>query len=130
MCRLDTGGSFLTTRAVRRGLRSIAWSAVACAFVCVHIQVVLAQTTAAPPSDLTPSDLAWRRIAGTTYNAGLAGPATGPISAVWYAPGASGLLAQTASGRIFETSDFVHWRLNTTVAPPRASTAVPTVSIP
>jgi uncharacterized protein (TIGR03437 family) len=63
-------------------------------------------------------DLVWRGIGGTTYNAGLAGPATGPVTKAWYA--ARGLLlAQTASGRIFETQDFVHWRLNTSVPAPR-----------
>src|SRR5271170_6321121 len=56
----------------------------------------------------------WSRVAGTTISEGLAGPASGPVSAAWYAAGASALLAQTESGRIFETTDFIHWRLSTT----------------
>jgi len=68
----------------------------------------------------------WKRVASTTINEGLAGPASGPVSAVWYAAGTGRLLVQTSSagtlaGRIFETSDFVHWRLNTDAVVPRAS---------
>lgn len=59
---------------------------------------------------------AWKRIAGTTINQALAEPASGPVSAAWYAAGSSALLAETASGRVFETADFVHWRLSTTTA--------------
>ncbi len=73
----------------------------------------------------------WRRVAGTSIDEGLAGPATGPVQAIWYAAGSSGLFAQTASGRVFETDDFVHWRLNTTAIAQRASfgAAVP-LSLP
>ncbi len=60
----------------------------------------------------------WKRVAGTTLNEGLAGPASGPIGTIWYAAGSRGLLARTESGRIFETNDFVHWRLNTLAASP------------
>lgn len=54
----------------------------------------------------------WNRVAGTTVNLGLAGPATGPVRSVWYSPRGDSLLAQTEAGRIFETTDFQHWRLN------------------
>jgi uncharacterized protein (TIGR03437 family) len=54
----------------------------------------------------------WKRIAGTTINAGLAGPASGPVAAVWYA-GTGRLLVQTESSRVFETADSINWRLNT-----------------
>ena len=54
-------------------------------------------------------------------SSGLAAPATGPVRSVWYAPGTGQLLAQTETGRIFETSDFTHWRLNTTAAVPPVS---------
>jgi uncharacterized protein (TIGR03437 family) len=56
----------------------------------------------------------WKRIAGTTVNEGLAGPASGPVQSVWYAAAGKRLLAQTAAGRVFETSDFEHWKLNST----------------
>jgi uncharacterized protein (TIGR03437 family) len=67
--------------------------------------------------------VAWKRIAGTTIHENLAGPATGPVRAVWYSPSGNRLLAATASNRIFETSDFQHWRLNSTDTAP--SGAVP-----
>lgn len=63
---------------------------------------------------------AWKRIAGTTINQALAEPASGPVSAAWYAAGSSALLVQTVSGRVFETTDFVHWRLSTTATVPAA----------
>ncbi len=72
------------------------------------------QTTRSQPTQ------AWKRIAGTTINEALAEPASGPVSATWYAAGSSALLAQTVSGRIFETTDFVHWRLSTTATAPAA----------
>ncbi len=62
----------------------------------------------------------WTRVGGYTVNLGLAGPATGPVRSVWYLAGGSRLQVETASGRIFETTDFQHWQLNTTDAvPPR-----------
>src|SRR5579862_3796731 len=67
----------------------------------------------------------WKRIAGTTINEGLASPASGPVTAAWYAAGSSALLAQTQSGRIFETTDFVHWRLNTSAAAPAPGFTAP-----
>jgi uncharacterized protein (TIGR03437 family) len=73
-----------------------------------------AQTGVEPP-------MSWKKIAGTAVAEGLAGPATGPVQTVWYAGAGNLLLAQTTSNRVFETSDFQHWRLNTTdVAPPQS----------
>jgi uncharacterized protein (TIGR03437 family) len=66
-------------------------------------------------------DAGWRKIAGTVIDAGLVSPASGPVRALWYA-GSGRLLAQTASGRVFETNDFLHWRLSTTDALPSAPT--------
>jgi uncharacterized protein (TIGR03437 family) len=60
----------------------------------------------------------WKRIAGTTIQENLAGPATGPVKAVWYSAAGNRLLAETASNRVFETTDFQHWRLNTTDSTP------------
>lgn len=68
---------------------------------------------------------AWRRIAGTTVSEGLAGAATGPVDAIWYGAGSRGLFARTESGRIFETDDFVHWRLNTAAASPSEASIGP-----
>ena len=66
----------------------------------------------------------WKRIAGTTINEGLADAAIGPITAVWYAATGTSLLARTAAGRVFETNDFQHWRLNTTDTAPPVSAPV------
>jgi len=62
----------------------------------------------------------WSPVAGYTVNLGLAGPATGPVQAVWYTAGGNRLLAQTQSGRVFETTDFQHWQLNSSDAVPPA----------
>jgi uncharacterized protein (TIGR03437 family) len=72
---------------------------------------------------------AWKRIAGTTINEALAEPASGPVSAAWYAAGSSALLAQTVSGRVFETADFVHWRLSTTAIAPASGFSVTTLPL-
>jgi uncharacterized protein (TIGR03437 family) len=71
----------------------------------------------------------WKRVAGTSVSEALASPASGPVSAIWYAAGTGQLLAQTASGRIFETTDFAHWKLNTTDAAPQAVSRVQSAGI-
>jgi uncharacterized protein (TIGR03437 family) len=63
----------------------------------------------------------WTRVAGTTVNDGLAGAASGPVAAIWYTAGTRRLLVETAAGRVFETADFVHWRLNTDPRDPAAA---------
>jgi len=66
----------------------------------------------------------WKQIAGYTVGEGLADPAGGPVTNVWYSPAGNRLLVETAAGRIFETADFQHWRLNTTeTAPPTPPSA-------
>ncbi len=73
----------------------------------------------APSASLSvAAGLSWKRVAGTTIDAGLAGAASGPIAAVWYAAGTGRLLVETQSSRVFETADFIHWRLNTDAAAP------------
>jgi uncharacterized protein (TIGR03437 family) len=73
----------------------------------------------------------WTRVAGTTINAGVAGPASGPVAALWYAAGTGRLLVQTESSRVFETADFVHWRLNSDATAPVGNTgAVNPASLP
>ena len=70
--------------------------------------------------------MSWRRIAGTSVSEGLAGRATGPARTVWYSAAGNRLSVQTSSNRVFETSDFEHWRLNTSDAapvPPQASSS-------
>jgi len=72
----------------------------------------------------------WKRIAGTTINEGLAGPATGPVRSVWYGARGGRLLVQTAAGRVFETSDFEHWRINTTDSVPAVAAVATGISLP
>lgn len=73
---------------------------------------------AAAPDAFAQSSPVWTRIAGYTLNTGLAGPATGAVVSAWYALGGQRLLVETESGRVFETNDFQHWKLNTADAVP------------
>ncbi|HWF08152.1 MAG TPA: hypothetical protein VG297_06800 [Bryobacteraceae bacterium] len=82
-----------------------------------------------PQLTVSPAGVSWKRVAGTTISAGLAGPASGPVAAIWYAAG-SRLLVQTASARVFETTDFVRWRLNTTATPPQPLRTMPVPALP
>jgi uncharacterized protein (TIGR03437 family) len=80
----------------------------------------MAQLRVADPGT-AESGLSWKRIAGTTINEGLADPAGGAVSALWYSPAGNRLMAETAAGRIFETADFQHWRLNNGETAPAAT---------
>jgi uncharacterized protein (TIGR03437 family) len=59
----------------------------------------------------------WRKVGGTTFEAGLAGPATGPMSAVWFSPDGGKLYARTYSGNTWETVDFETWSRATSPSP-------------
>jgi uncharacterized protein (TIGR03437 family) len=72
----------------------------------------------------------WSPVAGYTVNLGLAGPATGPVQAVWYNAAGNRLLALTQSGRVFETADFQRWQLNSSDAVPPAFAKPPAVARP
>jgi uncharacterized protein (TIGR03437 family) len=122
MCRCDTNVRFRTASA--RRIRTSGRISVLAAGVVAYCQ---AQTGVVPAADtariaVTQGSAAWKRIAGTTINAGLAGPASGAVVTIWY-EGAGRLLAETESSRIFETTDFVHWRLNTLAVAPQAAIA-------
>ncbi len=90
------------------------------AFKSWQISAVVLLTTLAARSygQTAPS---WVQVAGYTVNLGLAGPASGAIRAAWYARSAAGnrLLVQTESARVFETTDFLHWKLNSSDAVPQ-----------
>ncbi len=51
----------------------------------------------------------WRRVGSASVDLQLAGPATGPVEQVWFAPGGGVLYARTSSGLTFETSDYEAW---------------------
>ncbi len=52
----------------------------------------------------------WRHVGNTNIDLSLAGLATGPVDRVSYSVDGSKLLIRTASGRLFETSDFETWQ--------------------
>ena len=56
-----------------------------------------------------PAAPKWRRIGNDAVEVPLAGPATGPVDAVWYSPDGSRLYAHVKSGGVFETLDFENW---------------------
>ncbi|HYL95654.1 MAG TPA: hypothetical protein VET69_07610, partial [Terriglobales bacterium] len=51
----------------------------------------------------------WRKVGSPAVELMLASPATGPVAQVWFSPDGSRLMARTASGRTFVTSDFEDW---------------------
>ncbi len=106
MCRRDTSVCFLRANAHGAGRRAGTFG---------HLFVLWAVAVSVCHAQVP--DI-WKRVAGTTVDAGLAGPTSGPVMAVWYGAGGR-LLVETSSSRVFETADFAHWRLNTdAIAPP------------
>jgi uncharacterized protein (TIGR03437 family) len=61
---------------------------------------------------------AWRKIGTSAVELMLASPATGPVERVWFSPSGATLYARSASGKVFETSDYEVWQ-------PSANTAEP-----
>src|SRR5258708_12426548 len=66
--------------------------------------------------------LDWRHIGNSAVELSLPSVATGPVDRVWYSEDGSVLYARTATGRIFETTDFEQWRRSTDakIQPPSA----------
>lgn len=71
----------------------------------------------------------WRKVGGTTFEAGLAGPATGPVASVWFSPDGGKLFAHTVSGNIWETADFEKWS-PATAPSPHPNTAISGLTVP
>lgn len=103
------------------------WSTVLGIFATVWATVLSAGLAfaQAPAAQSILAD--WRQTGNTVADAGLAGYASGPVARVWYAGGS--VLAQTRSGRIFETSDFEHWR-RSSMQVPAISQSTPSASLP
>jgi uncharacterized protein (TIGR03437 family) len=80
-------------------------------FAAILLLTAVAAVAQTPAESLRPN---WRRIAGSTVDLALAGPATGPVSRVWFSEDGSRLYAQTASGRVFESADLENWSLTAT----------------
>jgi uncharacterized protein (TIGR03437 family) len=66
---------------------------------------VLGQVAAQAPG------VSWRHVGNSALELALPSLATGAVDRVWYSPDGSSLYARTASGRVFQTSDFEQWRL-------------------
>src|SRR5271156_6385892 len=75
--------------------------------------------------------IAWRHVGNSAMALALPSLATGAVDRVWYSPDGSSLYARTASGRLFETTDFERWQLITgpRVNPPAKESPL-AVSIP
>jgi uncharacterized protein (TIGR03437 family) len=136
MCRQYTKVRFRTDNAcdpIRAALGRAATIAALGLGMALWLQAQVAPATAQVSSiqlPVTQTSTSWKRVAGVSINAGLAGLASGPVIAVWYAAGTGTLLAETESSRIFETTDYIHWRLNTAAAPPATSAASAAISLP
>ena len=81
--------------------------------------LVLCPTLSAQPA-ARANETGWRHVGNSGIELGLPSLATGPVDRVWYSPDGDALFAKTASGRIFQTSDFEQWQLVTDakVSPP------------
>ncbi|MCU1326609.1 MAG: hypothetical protein JWN34_1979 [Bryobacterales bacterium] len=95
---------------------------VAAALLTAH-GCVLAQSAA------SPAEVTWKRIGGTTVNRSLAGPASGLVTALWYNAQGSGLVVETASGRVLDTTDFQRWRVNASAVRRLATFAISSVPV-
>lgn len=84
-------------------------SATVLIFAAISVGVTLAQS---PPA------LDWRRVGNTVVDLSLASPAGGPVDRVWYSSDGQRVFARTASGRIWQTSDFESWQAAADVEPP------------
>jgi uncharacterized protein (TIGR03437 family) len=70
----------------------------------------------------------WRHIGNSAMELALPSLATGAVDRVWYSPDGASLYAKTASGRVFETSDFEQWQF---IADPKIGEQTPSAaSIP
>ena len=68
-------------------------------------------------------DTGWRRIGGLSFVILLAAPAGGAVDAAWFSSDGATLYARTASGRVFETSDFESWTPSRAARPADAPVA-------
>ena len=59
----------------------------------------------------------WRKLGNSSIGLNLAGPATGPVSSVWFSPSGDRLYAKTKSGQVMETADFGTWTVSRNSSP-------------
>src|SRR5579871_429370 len=99
---------FFSSTSVREPLpfSSPHWCAARCALLATAVLVGLS-ATAVPVNAQTAVD--WRHIGNSVIEEDLAGPASGPVERAWYSADGGQLRVRTASGRVYETSDFDSW---------------------
>src|ERR1700691_2394202 len=131
MCLRDTEVRFRTVSAPGMNFRAYRFGRIFALFTGIVVFGTFGQAQVSGPSLTVGTGAAGKGVAGTTVDEGLAGAASGPVVAVWYAPGTGRLLVETESSRVFETPDFVHWRLNTdATAPARNAGAANAAELP
>src|SRR5579863_1212754 len=82
-----------------------------CALLC---EIALGQNSPQnlPVSQAARDTAAWRKLGNDSVGLNLAGPAGGPVDAVWFAPAGERLFVRTRSGQILETADFANWTVS------------------
>jgi uncharacterized protein (TIGR03437 family) len=71
----------------------------------------------------------WRKVGGTTFEAGLAAPATGAVASVWFSSDGGTLYARTLSGNTWATADFETWS-KAVAASPHPNNSVSGLRVP
>ncbi len=59
----------------------------------------------------------WRHIGNSAVDLALASPASGPVDRVWFSEDGTRLFVRTATGQVYETSDFEKWQPATATPP-------------
>lgn len=80
-------------------------------------QLAFSQQLTQTASDMARAESAWRKLGNDSVGLSLAGPAGGPVDAVWFSATGT-LFARTHSGQVLETSDFSTWTVSKTPASP------------
>ena len=84
-------------------------------------------TAFAPAEAQVPNSPRWRKLGNSAVETGLASPATGPVSAVWFASDGGRLFARTRAGKVFESSDLETWTASTN--PGARNETIPSVPV-
>lgn len=92
--------------------------------------VVSLTAAAAWAQSARQSSLDWRRLGQPSVDLRLAGPASGPVNAVWYSPDGGTLFARVSSGKVFATADFENWSVSDAKAPEASSRAAAPARLP
>ena len=99
-----------------------------CRRATVRLSAVIAVLLAAGSVSAQSYPIDWRHIGNSAIELGLPSLATGAVDRVWYSDDGSVLYARTASGRIYQTTDFEQWRpiSDASMTPPAVAAALAT----